>query len=288
MQGDMKVGVIGGSGLYDLPGLKDIQEEKIATPFGEASDPFVTGTLHGTAVVFLPRHGKGHRLLPTEIPFRANLWGMKKLGVTHLISVSAVGSLKEEIVPGHIVFPDQFIDRTRQRASTFFGNGVVAHAQFGDPVCSHLLKNLATAAHDVNATHHQGGTYVCMEGPLFSTRAESHLYRAWGAAIIGMTNIQEAKLAREAEMCFATIALATDYDCWHQSEAEVTVEQILQVMHKNIETSKKILSRTLEILPPERPCSCGVALQSGIITSPDLIPEKTREDLDIIIGKYLA
>lgn len=284
----MKVGVIGGSGLYDLPGIKDIQEEKIATPFGEASDTFIIGTFHDTPVVFLPRHGKGHRLLPTEIPFRANLWGMKKLGVTHLISVSAVGSLKEEIAPGHIVFPDQFIDRTRHRVSTFFGNGIVAHAQFGDPVCSHLLQHVAQAAQDVKSTYHEGGTYVCMEGPLFSTRAESHLYRSWGASIIGMTNIQEAKLAREAEMCFATIALATDYDCWHQSEEQVTVEQILQVMHNNIETSKKILSRTLEILPSERPCACGVALQFGIITQSDLIPEKTREDLDILIGKYLA
>lgn len=284
----MKVGVIGGSGLYDLPGIKDIQEEQFDTPFGEASDTFITGTFHEIPVVFLPRHGKGHRLLPTEIPFRANIWGMKKLGVTHLISVSAVGSLKEEIVPGHIVFPDQFIDRTRQRVSTFFGNGIVAHVQFGDPVCPNLLKHLAQAAEQVEATYHQGGTYVCMEGPLFSTRAESHLYRSWDASIIGMTNIQEAKLARESEMCFATIALATDYDCWHQSEEEVTVEQILQVMHKNIETSKKILSRTLEILPSERPCPCGSALQFGIVTQAEMIPEKVRRDLAIIIEKYLS
>ncbi|MBF0287727.1 MAG: S-methyl-5'-thioadenosine phosphorylase [SAR324 cluster bacterium] len=284
----MKVGVIGGSGLYDLPGLTDIQEEPISTPFGTASDNFITGTLHETPVVFLPRHGKGHRLLPTEIPFRANIWGMKKLGVTHLISVSAVGSLKEEIAPGHIVFPDQFIDRTRQRVSTFFGKGIVAHVQFGDPICSHLLGIVTQAAEDAKATYHKGGTYVCMEGPVFSTRAESNLYRSWDASIIGMTNIQEAKLAREAEMCFTTIALATDYDCWHHAEEEVTIDQILEVMRNNIETSKKILARTLEILPAERPCSCGSALQYGIITQPDLIPMQTRSDLDILIGKYLS
>ncbi len=284
----MKVGVIGGSGLYNLPGITEVKEEKITTPFGEASDLFVSGTLHDVPVVFLPRHGQGHRLSPTEIPFRANIWGMKKLGVTHLISVSAVGSLKEEIVPGHIVFPDQFIDRTRQRVSTFFGNGIVGHVQFGDPVCPHLLKQVAQAAQDVDASFHSGGTYVCMEGPAFSTRAESNLYRSWGAAVIGMTNIQEAKLAREAEICFATIALATDYDCWHQSEKEVTVEQILAVMSNNIEISKKILSQTLKILPAERSCSCGSALEYGIMTALEMIPKKVRADLDIIIGKYLS
>ncbi|MBF0279210.1 MAG: S-methyl-5'-thioadenosine phosphorylase [SAR324 cluster bacterium] len=284
----MKVGVIGGSGLYNLPGITNVNEEKITTPFGEASDLFISGTLHDIPVVFLPRHGKGHRITPTEIPFRANIWGMKKLGVTHLISVSAVGSLKEEIVPGHIVLPDQFIDRTRQRVSTFFGNGIVGHVQFGDPVCQNLLKYVAKASKTVGASFHQGGTYICMEGPAFSTRAESNLYRSWGASVIGMTNIQEAKLAREAEMCFSTIALATDYDCWHQSEEEVTVDQILQVMHNNIETSKKILSETLKILPAERPCSCGSALKYGIVTSAEMIPEKVLSDLEIIVGKYLS
>ena len=284
----MKIGVIGGSGLYDLPGLSEVKEEQITTPFGSPSDAFITGKLHDVPVVFLPRHGKGHKLLPTEVPFRANIWGMKKLGVTHLISVSAVGSLKEEIEPGHIVFPDQFIDRTRQRVSTFFGNGIVAHVQFGDPICPNLSQFVVKASEDVGATFHQGGTYVCMEGPAFSTRAESNLYRSWGASIIGMTNIQEAKLAREAEICFVTIALATDYDCWHQSEEEVTIEQILEVMNSNIETSKKILSRTLEILPTERSCGCGSALQYSILTQPEKIPQQVRNDLSIIVEKYLG
>lgn len=284
----MKIGIIGGSGLYDLTGLTDVQEEQIYTPFGATSDLLVTGSLHGKPVVFIPRHGKGHRLLPTEIPFRANIWALKKLGVTHLISVSAVGSLKEEIAPGHIVFPDQFIDRTRQRASTFFGNGIVAHVQFGDPVCPHLLPIVAKAAQEVGATFHQGGTYICMEGPLFSTRAESNMYRSWDASVIGMTNIQEAKLAREAEICFVTIALATDYDCWHQSEEEVTIDQIIKVMNDNIETSKKILSKAIESLTPDRPCGCGSALQYGIMTEPNKIPIQTRSDLDIIVGKYLT
>jgi 5'-methylthioadenosine phosphorylase len=212
---------------------------------------------------------------------------MKKLGVTHLISVSAVGSLKEEIVPGHIVFPDQFIDRTRHRDATFFGNGIVAHVQLGDPVCPNLMAQMVKAAGEVGATFHQGGTYVCMEGPAFSTRAESNMYRSWGASVIGMTNIQEAKLAREAEMCFVTIALATDYDCWRQSEEEVTVDQILSVMHENIKTSKEILSRTLESLRSERTCQCGTALQYGIVTQKEMIPEKVKVDLNVIIGKYL-
>ena len=283
----MKIGVIGGSGLYDLPGISEVREESITTPFGKTSDVFICGKLHNKPVVFLPRHGKGHRLLPTEIPFRANIWGLKKLGVTHLISVSAVGSLKEEIVPGHIVFPDQFIDRTRHRDSTFFGNGIVAHVQLGDPVCPNLKAQMVKAAGEVGATFHQGGTYVCMEGPAFSTRAESNMYRSWGASVIGMTNIQEAKLAREAEMCFVTIALATDYDCWRQSEEEVTVDQILSVMHENIKTSKEILSRTLESLRSERTCQCGTALQYGIVTQKEMIPEQVKVDLNVIIGKYL-
>ncbi len=283
----MKVGVIGGSGLYDLPGLTDVKEERFSTPFGEPSDAFITGVLHDIPVVFLPRHGKGHRILPSEIPFLANIWGLKKLGVTHLISVSAVGSLKEEIAPGHIVFPDQFIDRTKDRPSTFFGNGIVGHVQFGDPVCAALVDVLAQSASAVGATYHKGGTYVCMEGPAFSTRAESELYRSWGASIIGMTNLQEAKLAREAEMSFATIALATDYDCWHQTEEEVSVEQVLEVMRNNIETSKKILSKALDMLTPDQPAPFASALQYGIITQKDLIPQKIREDLGILIGKYL-
>lgn len=284
----MKVGVIGGSGLYDLAALKKIEEIQLSTPFGEPSDKFISGTLHDIPVVFLPRHGKGHRILPTEIPFRANIWGMKKLGVTHLISVSAVGSLKEEIAPGHIVFPDQFIDWTRHRPSTFFGNGIVAHVQFGDPVCPDLLKTLENAAKEVGATYHVGGTYICMEGPAFSSRTESNLYRSWGMSVIGMTNAQEAKLAREAEMCFATIALSTDYDCWHQTEEEVTVEQVLKVMRDNIEISKKILSTAFKSMSSDFAHCQSQALQFSIITQPDKIPDQVREDLDVIIGKYLS
>ncbi|MBF0240092.1 MAG: S-methyl-5'-thioadenosine phosphorylase [SAR324 cluster bacterium] len=283
----MKVGIIGGSGLYDMAGLKNVEEIRISTPFGEPSDIFVCGELHDIPVVFLPRHGRGHRLLPTEIPFLANIWGLKKLGVTHLISVSAVGSLKEEIEPGHIVFPDQFIDLTKQRRSTFFGNGIAAHTQFGDPVCSKLTDVMIKAANDVGATFHKGGTYVCIEGPSFSSRAESTIYRSWGASVIGMTNAQEAKLAREAEMAFVSIALATDYDCWHQSAEEVTIEQILKVMHANIETSRKIVARTLELLTPDFPCSQENALKYSIVTQRDKIPEEIQKNLGIIIGKYL-
>ena len=283
----MKLGVIGGSGLYDLEGLTNIEEIQMSTPFGDPSDAYICGELHNIPIVFLPRHGKGHRILPSEIPFLANIWGLKKLGVTHLISVGAVGSLKEEIAPGHIVFPDQFIDLTRHRRSTFYGNGVVVHAQFGDPVCDNLKNLLQDAAKDVGVTYHEGGTYICMEGPLFSTRAESNLYRSWGASIIGMTNAQEAKLAREAEIDFATIALATDYDCWHQSEEEVTIEQILKVMGENVENTKKIISAAVEQLTPSFPCTQSNALQYSVITQKDQIPPKTREDLDIIIGKYL-
>ena len=213
----MKVGIIGGSGLYHLEELEKVEEVQLDTPFGKPSSNFVTGEVNGIPVAFLPRHGIGHVLLPTEIPFRANIWGLKMLGVTHLISVGAVGSLREEIEPGHMVFPDQFIDLTRHRKSTFFGNGVVGHVQFGNPVCSELSGKLVEAAQTVGATMHVGGTYICMEGPAFSSRAESLLYRSWGADVIGMTNVQEAKLAREAEMAFASIALATDYDCWHVS-----------------------------------------------------------------------
>ena len=209
----MKIGIIGGSGLYALEGIENVQETRLDTPFGEPSSPFVMGRLSGRDVVFVSRHGDGHRLLPTEIPFRANMWGLKKLGVTHVFSVSAVGSLKEKIAPGHIVFPDQFIDRTFHRDSTFFGKGIVAHVQFGDPVCADMMEVLTASAKQAGARYHRGGTYVCMEGPAFSTRAESNLYRSWGGAVIGMTNLQEAKLAREAEMCFGTIALSTDYDC---------------------------------------------------------------------------
>ena len=243
--------------------------------------------MHDIPVIFIPRHGLGHVLLPTEIPFRANIWGLKKLGVTHLISVGAVGSLKEEIIPGHMVFPDQFIDLTRHRTSTFFGNGVVAHVQFGDPVCPKLSEKLVQAARALGATFHLGGTYICMEGPAFSSRAESLLYRSWGADVIGMTNAQEAKLAREAEMAFASIALATDYDCWHVSESEVNVEDIIKVMHENVETARRIIVETLRNLPPDFPNSQQDALKFALITEKSKIPQKTRSDLDLLLSKYL-
>ncbi|MEE8395140.1 MAG: S-methyl-5'-thioadenosine phosphorylase [bacterium] len=284
----MKIGIIGGSGLYQMEGLEELEEHSVSTPFGGPSDVFVGGRLGGREVVFLPRHGRGHRLLPSEIPFRANLWGMKKLGVTHLLSVSAVGSLKEEIVPGHLVFPDQFIDRTVKRDSTFFGRGIVAHIQFGNPVCPTLLKTLDRCAEKQGIPHHTGGTYVCMEGPAFSTKAESHMYRSWGGAVVGMTNVQEAKLAREAEMCFATIALATDYDCWHETEQEVSVDAILEVMRKNIAASRRMLAEVIGSIAGERTCGCGDALQFAILTPVAEIPERTKKELEPIIGRHLS
>ena len=283
----MKVGIIGGSGLYNLKELEKVDTVQLDTPFGKPSSDFLTGEVHDIPVIFIPRHGLGHILLPTEIPFRANIWGLKKLGVTHLISVGAVGSLKEEIIPGHMVFPDQFIDLTRHRTSTFFGNGVVAHVQFGDPVCPKLSEKLVQAAQAVGATIHLGGTYICMEGPAFSSRAESLLYRSWGADVIGMTNAQEAKLAREAEMAFVSIALATDYDCWHVSESEVNVEDIIKVMHENVETARRIIVETLRNLPPDFPNSQQDALKFALITEKSKIPQKTRSDLDLLLSKYL-
>ena len=284
----MKFGIIGGSGLYEIEGITGIESKSISTPFGDPSDTYVTGKLEDNDIVFLPRHGRGHRLLPSEINYRANIWGMKSLGVTHLISVSAVGSLKEEIVPGHIVLPDQFIDRTKDRPSTFFGNGVVAHLQFGRPVCERLTEVIANAANETGVICHSGGTYVCMEGPMFSTRAESEMYRSFGASIIGMTNLQEAKLAREAELCFATIALATDYDCWHEAEEEVTVDAILKVMRKNVENTKSILKIVIgNSLLSDQMCPDQSALQGAILSDPKLIPAETRKNLSILIDKYL-
>jgi 5'-methylthioadenosine phosphorylase len=283
----MKVGIIGGSGLYNLKELDKVNNIQIDTPFGKPSSDFLTGEVHDIPVVFIPRHGIGHVLLPTEIPFRANIWGLKKLGVTHLISVGAVGSLKEEIIPGHIVFPDQFIDLTRHRTSTFFGNGIVAHVQFGDPVCPKLSEKLVQSAQTVGASIHLGGTYICMEGPAFSSRAESLLYRSWGADVIGMTNAQEAKLAREAEMSFASIALATDYDCWHVSESEVNVDDIIKVMHENVETARRIIVETMRNLTPDFPNSQQDALKFALLTEKSKIPQKTRNDLSLFISRYL-
>ena len=281
------VGVIGGTGLYQIEGLEKVREVEVDTPFGRPSDAYVTGTLDGVDFVFLPRHGKGHRLLPTELNFRANIFGMKKLGVGEIISVSAVGSLSEEIEPGHVVVPDQFIDRTTQRQSTFFGQGIVAHVGFADPLCPGLRQAVFRAAEEEGARVHPRGTYVCMEGPQFSTRAESHLYRSWGAHVIGMTNVQEAKLAREAEICFVTLALATDYDCWNESAGDVEIEQVMAIIQKNVRLAQQVIRKAIAYFPKERSCVCATSLKDAIVTERGRIPEKSRKDLEIIIGKYL-
>ena len=287
MQARSIVGVIGGSGLYQMKGLERIREVAVGTPFGKPSDKFVKGILAGAEVVFLPRHGKGHRYLPTEINFRANIFGMKKLGVERIISISAVGSLREEIAPGHIVIPDQFIDRTSQRPSTFFGKGIVAHASLADPFCKDLSTRLADAATQEGAKVHAGGTYVCMEGPQFSTRAESRLYRGWGADIIGMTNLQEAKLAREAEICFGTLALATDYDCWNEAAGDVEIDHVLKVLQRNVELARNAIRRVVTSLSDARSCNCASSLKDAIITDRRNIPKAVRANLKPIIGKYL-
>jgi len=281
------IGVIGGSGLYQMPELAGVSEVEIKTPFGKTSDPLIRGRLGGVDLIFLPRHGKGHRWLPTEINFRANIFALKKLGVERIISVSAVGSLREEIAPGHLVVPDQFIDRTTQRPSTFFGRGVVAHVSLANPFCSDLSKVLVTAARQEGAEVHSGGTYVCMEGPQFSTRAESHLYRAWGAHVIGMTNLQEAKLAREAEICFGTLALATDYDCWNDQAGDVEIEHVLMVLKQNVALAQRTIARASAELSEPRSCGCVSALKDAIITERARIPKKIRAELQPIIGKYL-
>jgi len=281
------IGVIGGSGLYQMPELAGVREVEIKTPFGKTSDPLIRGRLGGVDLIFLPRHGKGHRWLPTEINFRANIFALKKLGVERIISVSAVGSLREEIAPGHLVVPDQFIDRTTQRPSTFFGRGVVAHVSLANPFCSDLSKVLVTAARQEGAEVHSGGTYVCMEGPQFSTRAESHLYRAWGAHVVGMTNLQEAKLAREAEICFGTLALATDYDCWNDQAGDVEIEHVLTVLKQNVALAQRTIARASAELSEPRSCGCISALKDAIITERARIPKKIRAELQPIIGKYL-
>ena len=281
------VGVIGGSGLYHMEGLADIREVEVKTPFGKPSDKFIKGKLGKTQLIFIPRHGKGHRWLPTEVNFRANIFGMKKLGVERIIAVSAVGSLREEIAPGDLVVPDQAIDRTTQRPSTFFGRGIVAHVSLADPFCKDLSKRLCNAATQARAKVHPKGTYLCMEGPQFSTRAESHLYRSWGADVIGMTNLQEAKLAREAEICFGTLALATDYDCWNQAAGDVEIEHVLEILAQNVELAQKILGHVVQSLEDVRSCACASSLKNAIITERSRIPKKVRADLRPIIGKYL-
>jgi 5'-methylthioadenosine phosphorylase len=284
---DFRIGVIGGSGLYEMPGLQIIEERVIDTPFGAPSDPFVLGDLDGVKVAFLARHGRGHRLLPTELNFRANIYAFKTLGVETLISASAVGSMKEQYAPTHIVVPDQFIDRTRHRVDTFFGNGLAAHVSFADPICARLGFVQHEAGRKVGATMHLGGTYLCMEGPQFSTRAESNLYRSWGVDVIGMTNLQEAKLAREAEICYATLALVTDYDCWHQSEEAVSVEQVIGYLQKNAATACAIIRDSIAaVAGAKRECACGDALKYAIITNRAVVPEETKRTLAPIVGKY--
>lgn len=279
------LGVIGGSGLYRMEGLAGATRVPLETPFGEPSDAFVVGWIGGRRVAFLPRHGVGHRILPSELNFRANLWGFKKLGVDAVVSVSAVGSLREEIAPGHIVIPDQLVDRTSGRRSTFFGDGIVAHVGFSDPFCAPLSALLAASARSLGATVHERGTYVCMEGPQFSTRAESHLYRSWGAHIIGMTSLQEAKLAREAEICFATMALATDYDCWREGEEAVEIEKVLAVLAANADLACKTVALVAERSGEPRSCGCRHALDHAVITAPEAIPQRTRDRLALILGR---
>jgi 5'-methylthioadenosine phosphorylase len=283
-----EIGIIGGSGLYSMPGFSDIHEEKIDTPFGAPSDAYVVGTLEGRRVAFLSRHGRGHRILPSELNFRANIHGFKQIGVERIISVSAVGSLKEEHKPTDFVIPDQFVDRTRHRIDTFFGEGVVAHVAFGDPVCPEIRKTVVSACANAGVVGKDGGTYLCMEGPQFSTRAESNLYRQWGMDVIGMTNLQEAKLAREAELCYSTIAMVTDYDCWHQGHDSVTVDAIIAVLNKNVENVCKVVRAAVAVMPKQRSCNCGSALAHAIMTDAAKIPPQTRQKLALILDKYLA
>lgn len=286
--GERILGVIGGSGLYELPDIRDVRPVRVRTPFGEPSDTLVRGRLGDVAVVFLPRHGVGHRLLPSELPFRANIFALKELGCEFLLSIGAVGSLREQLAPGHVVIPDQFIDRTVARPSTFFGDGIVVHVSLADPVCAVLADAVDAAARAAGGTVHRDGTYLCMEGPQFSTRAESHLYRQWGADIIGMTNWQEAKLAREAEICFASLALVTDYDCWKSDGEHVVIEEVLRLIAANAQLAQRAVVGVAERLPAARACACATALQNAIITHPAHIPAATREQLAPLIGKYLS
>lgn len=281
------VGIIGGSGLYQVEGLEQVREVRLRTPFGAPSDAIVIGVLGGIGVAFLSRHGRGHRINPTSINYRANIYALKSLGVTQVISISAVGSMKETIEPGHVVLPDQFIDLTKRRISTFFDEGIVAHVGFSEPVCSVLADMLEEAGRSVGATLQRGGTYVCMEGPQFSTKAESRLYRQWGVDVIGMTNMPEAKLAREAELCYATMALATDYDCWHETEEAVTVGAILATLHRNVALAKEILKTVVPKLDPARACACRQALATALITAPDKMSASARRRLNLLIAPYV-
>jgi len=282
-----QIGIIGGSGLYDMADVSDREEVRVTTPFGEPSAPYLLGTLRGKRVAFLARHGGGHRVSPSELNFRANIFGMKVLGVEYILSASAVGSLKEEYRPADIVIPDQFFDRTKGRPSSFFGRGLVGHVGFAHPFCKILSGIAYDSGKRAGATVHKGGTYVCMEGPQFSTLAESKLYRSWGMDIIGMTNLQEAKLAREAEICYTTIALVTDYDCWHPDHDSVTVEMVMSTLAKNAATAQQIIAGAVERLPYERTCECASALKYALVTRPEMVPDQVKKDLAPIIGKYI-
>jgi 5'-methylthioadenosine phosphorylase len=282
------IGIIGGSGLYDMAELTDREQREIETPFGDPSAPYVVGTLRGRRVAFLARHGAGHRLMPSELNYRANIFGFKMLGVEYILSASAVGSLKAEYKPMDLVIPDQFVDRTWGRISTFFGSGLVAHVGFAHPFCSRLSEIAFRSAQNTGATVHKGGTYVCMQGPQFSTLAESNLYRSWGMDIIGMTNLQEAKLAREAEICYTTIALVTDYDCWHPSHDAVTVDMIVGNLIQNAQTAQQVIASAVDELPFDRSCECATALKYALITRPEVIPADTKQRLAPIVRKYLS
>lgn len=282
-----EIGIIGGSGLYNMQGLSKTREVRLITPFGKPSDAYILGRLEGRRVVFLARHGRGHVILPSELNFRANIYGFKKLGVERLISVSAVGSLRENYHPMDMAIPTQFFDRTRHRISTFFGGGLVAHISFADPVCPTEVEVLSTACVEVGVPYHKGGTYLCMEGPAFSTKAESNLYRSWGMDIIGMTNLQEAKLAREAEICYATLAMVTDYDCWHPQHEAVTVTQVIEYLMRNVVNAQEIIRTAVRIMPKERTCKCGSALAHAIQTDRKKISAQAKKKLALLVGKYL-
>jgi 5'-methylthioadenosine phosphorylase len=287
-RGKARIGVIGGSGLYEMPDLKEVEEVSLDTPFGPPSDRYLLGRLSGCPVAFLSRHGAGHRLSPSEINFRANIYGMKLLGVERVLSVSAVGSMKEQIAPGDLVIPDQFIDRTHRRVSTFFEGGLVAHVALAEPTCPELNPLLAEAAREAGATVHAGGAYLCIEGPQFSTRAESHLYRSWGVSVIGMTNLPEAKLAREAEICYSTLALTTDYDCWLETEEPVTTQAVVATLKRNVERAREVIRRLLPKVPQVARCRCQEALQGALLTAPEAIPKEVKERLRPLIGRYVG
>ncbi len=286
MEKKAQIGIIGGSGFYSMLGLEGLEEVRLETPFGEPSDAYMIGNIEGKPVAFLARHGRGHRLAPSELNFRANIYGMKMLGVDRILSLSAVGSMKEEHAPLDFVIPDQFFDRTRGRISTFFGDGIVAHISFADPVCPQLAEVTHNGAQAVGIRSKLGGTYLCMEGPAFSTRAESNVYRSWGMDVIGMTNLQEAKLAREAEICYITIAMVTDYDCWHEAHDAVSVDQIIMTLKQNTENARKLVPEVIRTLPAERSCKCGSALKHAIITDRAAISTEAKQRLGLLIGKY--